>query len=85
MPVPKRKRSRSRRDKRFANKGIQKCAITSCLNCRSARAPHTVCNVCGHYKGVKVVTTRMERDMKRDKVRKEKAQREKGGSVSQET
>jgi large subunit ribosomal protein L32 len=84
MPVPKRKRSKSRRDKRFANKGIKKCAITACAHCSSALAPHIACAVCGHYKGIKVINTKTEREMRRDKERKTKEQREKGGAVSQE-
>ena len=84
MPVPKRKRSKSRRDKRFANKGIKKGAVASCPSCKSAVAPHTACPICGHYKGVKVMVTKTEREMKRDQERKAKAQREKGGNVSEE-
>lgn len=65
MPVPKRKRSRARRDKRFANKGIQIKAIATCPNCKEPRATHQVCSTCGHYKGVKVMTTKSERTLKR--------------------
>ena len=79
MAVPKRKRSRARRDKRFANKGIKILTMAECQNCKSPIEPHAVCSVCGHYKGVKVVVTKMERSMKRDEVRKAKAQLEKGG------
>lgn len=80
MPVPKRKRSKARRDKRFANKGIKKITIASCTNCKSPIMPHAICQTCGHYKGVKVVTTKIERSMKRDEQRKAKAQKQKGGT-----
>ena len=80
MAVPKRKRSRARRDKRFANKGIKTLTMAECQNCKSPIEPHAVCPVCGHYKGVKVVVTKMERSMKRDDARKAKAQLEKGGN-----
>jgi len=61
MPVPKRKRSRARRDSRFANKGMSVKSITSCSNCQSALNTHTACKMCGFYKGIKVLNTKMER------------------------
>ena len=65
MPVPKRKRSRRRRDMRFANKGIEVKAITKCKNCQEPTMPHVACKSCGHYKGIKVMTTKMDRATKR--------------------
>ncbi len=65
MPVPKRKRSRARRDSRFANKGIKVKAIASCPQCKQAVMPHQVCMNCGHYKGRKVMVTKAERSAKR--------------------
>ena len=65
MPVPKRKRSRARRDSRFANKGIQVKPFTTCKNCTVVTLPHQVCKNCGYYKGIKVVTTKAERTLRR--------------------
>ncbi len=65
MPVPKRKRSRARRDKRFANKGYKVKAVASCQNCSEVLMPHQACKACGHYKGVKVLTTKQDRAVKR--------------------
>ncbi len=65
MPVPKRKRSRSRRDKRFANKGLKEVSVTSCSNCKAPLATHAACRGCGFYKGMKVLTTKDERTAKR--------------------
>jgi large subunit ribosomal protein L32 len=65
MPVPKRKRSRARRDSRFANKGIKVKEITGCTNCKDPIAPHTACSKCGFYKGTKVLTTKADRKVKR--------------------
>jgi len=84
MPVPKRKRSRARRDKRFANKGIKKITLAICAQCKSATVPHMVCQTCGYYKGVKVMVTKVERSIKRDEQRKAKVQREKGGAPTKE-
>ena len=68
MPVPKRKRSRARRDSRFANKGLKPKQIAACPQCKSPIAPHQLCKECGHYKGVKVITTKVERLVKRAQV-----------------
>jgi len=65
MPVPKRKRSRARRDSRFANKGLKVKAIASCLNCKDPIVPHTACKKCGFYKGIKVLVTKADRAVKR--------------------
>ena len=55
MPVPKRKRSKSRRDKRFANKGLEVKTFMSCAQCSAPTLPHQVCATCGFYKGVKIM------------------------------
>ena len=65
MPVPKRKRSRARRDKRFANKGIKQTAVTHCSQCQTALLPHSACKGCGYYKGAKVLLTKEDRGLKR--------------------
>jgi large subunit ribosomal protein L32 len=65
MPVPKRKRSRARRDKRFANKGLKMVAVAHCQQCRYPLKPHQACYECGYYKGVKVMVTKAERGHKR--------------------
>jgi large subunit ribosomal protein L32 len=65
MPVPKRKRSRARRDKRFANKGLKVKTITKCANCQEPISMHQVCKSCGHYKGRKVMATKADRAVKR--------------------
>ncbi len=72
MPVPKRKRSRARRDKRFANKGMQERSFTTCRNCDEPLMLHTACKVCGYYKGRKVFATKVDRAQKRDESRKAK-------------
>lgn len=68
MPVPKRKRSRQRRDKRFANKGLHIAQFCLCNNCDAPIPSHTACKECGYYKGRKVLSTKVERSVKRDAV-----------------
>ena len=68
MPVPKRKRSRQRRDKRFANKGLSIGQFGLCSQCDAPQLSHQVCKECGFYKGRKVLTTKAERMVKRNAV-----------------
>ncbi len=83
MPVPKRKRSRARRDSRFANKGIKVKAISGCLNCKDPITPHTACKNCGFYKGVKVLVTKAERKVKRLAVKALKKPAKQASAASQ--
>jgi large subunit ribosomal protein L32 len=76
MPVPKRKRSRARRDKRFANKGLKVKTIAKCANCQTPIMPHQACRSCGHYKGRKVVATKADRAVKRAQTKAHAAQKE---------
>ena len=73
MPVPKRKTSKSRRDKRSSGKFIREKIVTKCPNCKEAIAPHSVCSECGHYKGVKVMKTKSEKRQEKGQSRKEQA------------
>ena len=83
MPVPKRKRSRARRDSRFANKGIQVKAITGCSNCNDPIVPHAACKKCGFYKGAKVLATKADRQVQRLSVRSRKASAKKAAEEAQ--
>lgn len=69
MPVPKRKRSRSRRDKRFANKGLEVKAIAACSACQTPLIPHSMCQRCGFYKGRKVASVKLDRNLRRAEMR----------------
>jgi len=79
MPVPKRKHSRMRRDKRSANKGLAPKAIASCQTCQTPVLPHQVCFECGYYKGVKVIKTKTDRMHERGQARREKEQKKQAG------
>jgi large subunit ribosomal protein L32 len=65
MPVPKRKRSRARRDSRFADKGITAQTVSGCKNCQAPVLSHQICLSCGFYKGAKVLSTKLDRKLKR--------------------
>lgn len=51
MAVPKRKTSKSRRDKRRTHKKTGALDVTTCPQCSEPRLPHHVCLNCGTYKG----------------------------------
>ena len=72
MPVPKRKRSKARRDKRFANKGIKQSAVAHCSQCQAALLPHMACKECGFYKGAKVMKTKADRGQVRQEQKAKK-------------
>ena len=65
MPVPKRKTSKSRRDRRASTKFIRPKAIAKCQNCEFPISSHQACQHCGFYKGKKVMTTKLDRSLKR--------------------
>jgi len=76
MPVPKRRVSRSRKGKRSAAKKTIGIFYLSCQHCGAHVLPHQVCNSCGYYKEVKVITTKLERLEKREFRKHEKRMRE---------
>jgi len=49
MAVPKRKTSRTRRDKRRAHDALKPTGLATCPKCGEARLPHRVCTECGWY------------------------------------
>ncbi len=55
MAVPKRKTSKSRRDKRRANYKLEAPAQSVCPECGEIKLPHRVCLNCGTYKGKTVL------------------------------
>ncbi len=53
MPVPKRKTSRSKRDRRRTHYKLSAPTVILCPNCKEPALPHRVCAKCGTYKGKK--------------------------------
>jgi len=60
MPVPKRKTSQSRRDKRRAQHKLEVTTASFCPQCKSPKLPHRACPKCGTYKGREVVPLEAE-------------------------
>lgn len=57
MPVPKRKTSKSKRDKRRTHQKIDGPNLSTCPECGEATQPHHACPSCGVYKGRSVIDT----------------------------
>ncbi len=55
MVEPKKKKSRSRRDKRRANWKLTVPGLVECPQCHKPKLPHRVCPECGYYDGREVV------------------------------
>lgn len=51
MAVPKRKKSKSKRDSRRATHKIKPPTVAECPQCHHPKLPHRVCTVCGYYNG----------------------------------
>lgn len=56
-PLPKRKLSKGRRDRRRAHHALRTPHIVPCNNCGEMHLPHHVCPNCGFYRGREVVAT----------------------------
>lgn len=57
MPVPKRKKSKSKRDSRRAHIKAAAPNLTTCPQCGETKLSHHVCHSCGTYKGRTVIET----------------------------
>ncbi|RKY75803.1 50S ribosomal protein L32 [candidate division KSB1 bacterium] len=55
MAVPKRKISRTRRDKRRTHKKLSAVQVVECPHCHQPKLPHRACPSCGYYKGRMVI------------------------------
>jgi large subunit ribosomal protein L32 len=56
VAVPKRRKSRAKRDQRRANHDkVTAPNLIPCPNCGDVMVPHRACPSCGHYKGREVV------------------------------
>ncbi|MCJ7625305.1 MAG: 50S ribosomal protein L32 [Anaerolineaceae bacterium] len=55
VPLPKRKISKGRRNRRRAHDALRSVNLIQCSNCGEMRLHHTVCPNCGFYQGREVV------------------------------
>jgi large subunit ribosomal protein L32 len=57
MPVPKERKSRSRRNMRRSHDALATPARSTCPQCKEPKSPHRICANCGHYAGRTVLET----------------------------
>ncbi len=57
MAHPKRKISKTRRDKRRTHYVAVAAQFSECSNCGAAVLSHRVCGECGHYRGKLAIET----------------------------
>ncbi|CAD2079357.1 50S ribosomal protein L32 [Jeotgalicoccus meleagridis] len=55
MAVPKRRTSKTRKNKRRSHMRLSMPGMVECPNCGEAKLAHRVCKECGSYKGEEVV------------------------------
>jgi large subunit ribosomal protein L32 len=58
MPVPKRRHSNSRTNKRRANWKIHPPTVATCSHCNQPKLPHRVCPNCGYYGEEQVIAVK---------------------------
>jgi large subunit ribosomal protein L32 len=58
MGVPKRKTSKSRRDKRRTHDRLPTPGMSTCAQCGAVQLPHRICPSCGFYKGREIIAAR---------------------------
>jgi len=65
MPLPKRRRSKSRQARKRIKCHLTAPNLVACPHCGRKNLPHRVCAQCGYYNGKEVV--RMEQEKKEGK------------------
>ncbi len=54
-PLPKRKLSKGRRDRRRAHDALGAPKLVECTQCHQKMLPHRVCPHCGYYRGRQIL------------------------------
>lgn len=67
MAVPKRKTTRSKRNKRRSHHAMKPAGLVKCSNCGSMVKPHIMCPDCGHYGKKQVKDARPKKELKKEK------------------
>jgi large subunit ribosomal protein L32 len=55
MAVPKKRTSKSRRDKRRSHERLSAPTVVPCPQCNEPRLPHRICPHCGYYKKAGII------------------------------
>jgi len=89
MAVPKRRKTKSRRDNRRMHIFIKNAGLTTCQKCGKPVLGHTVCKNCGYYKKVEVIDvmkklTKKEKKAKKKEIDVKDAEKQKDKPVTME-
>lgn len=71
MAVPKKRHTKSRRDKRRSHLSLKGPKLVECPKCKKLRLPHRVCPNCGYYRKEQVVDV-FKKLEKKERKKKEK-------------
>ena len=84
MAVPKKRGTKSKRDKRRLHIFLKEPTLVKCPKCGHLILPHTVCPYCGYYKGKEIIDVLSKLTKKEQKKRKKEMDlREKERGTSQ--
>ena len=53
--LPKKKRTKARKGKRWSHSELSMVSISTCPHCRASKRSHQVCPSCGYYAGREVI------------------------------
>ncbi len=70
MAVPKKKTTKSKRNKRRMHLYAKVPSLTICPQCKEKKIMHAICKECGYYKGREVI------DVLKDKTKDKKKEKE---------
>lgn len=68
MPHPKKRHTKSRRNKRRSHQALSKINLSLCSKCKEPVLPHRVCLKCGSYSGRQAIEIKERK--KREKKKK---------------
>ena len=57
MPCPKRKTSKSRKNKRRTHWNLNEKNLAECPRCHEMKLPHRACLECGYYNGKSIIAS----------------------------
>lgn len=72
MAVPKRRKTKSRRDQRRMHIYLKKPSLVDCPQCKQKKLMHKVCGECGYYKGREVIDVLKKEEISSGKKEEEK-------------
>ena len=67
LQLPKRRHSKSRRDKRRAQWKIKSPNLSRCPQCGAPKLPHRVCPECGYYEGREIIPPKKKKKEEKKK------------------